>query len=153
MFKQATILNSYVRVPSLECGALAHGGATQVNGITYSNISTGEPIALGDINSYGIIIPSTMDIDQQVDSSEYVERYTKKLQLIASNVETIPAKGSWYSDELDRVVVEDNTILAFTSSHDPRSIMNFLGTLAGRIKDEMRQEAVSILVNEGLVIV
>jgi rhodanese-related sulfurtransferase len=150
--QQLTILNTNVKVSSLECGALAHGGATQVGNYIFSNVDTGEPIKIGNINSFGIIIPSTIDIDQHIDPREYIDKYKNILSLCFSGIQEIPAKGSWYSDELDRVVVEDNTILAWTTDIDPDTVMNNLLALAGRIKEDMTQEAVSIMVNEGLVI-
>ena len=153
MLSKCTILNSSVKVSSLECGALAHGGATQIGDVIYSNISTGDPIHFRKgLNGYGIIIPSTMDIDQVIDPEEYIEKYTKKLELVATGISRIQARGSWYSEELGRVVVEDNTILTFTSDYDHESILKFMLLVGEKLKKDMKQEAVSIIVNEGLII-
>ena len=152
MLNNYTVLNSYVKVSSLECGALAHGGATQIGNVIYSNVSTGEPIKVRDCNGYGIIVPSTMDIDREIDPGQYIDRYKKRLELIASDIMVIPARGSWYSEDLGRVIVEENTILSFTSDYDHELILKFMLLTAEKVKEEMRQEAVSIILNEGLII-
>ena len=153
MLSNCTILNSSVKVSSLECGALAHGGATQIGDVIYSNISTGESINFRQgVNGYGIMIPSTVDIDQVIDSEEYVDKYIKKLELVATGINRIKARGSWYSEELGRVIVEDVTILTFTSDYEPSSILKFMLLIGEKVKKDMQQEAISIIVNEGLII-
>ena len=152
MLSKCTVLNSYVKVSSLECGALYHGGATQVGDFIYSNISTGDPIETFPCNLYGLMIPTTVNIDEEIDPQEYIDRYTSRLELVASGIGQQKARGSWYSEELGRVIVEDVTILTFTSDYDWELIVKFLILTAEKIKEEMNQEAVSIMVNSGLII-
>ena len=145
--------NTYTTVDTLTEGAIQYGGATQVNGVTFSYIDTGADIEFYPANLYGLMIPSTIDIDQKIDPRPYIDKYTSKLELIASNIVPQEARGSWYSEELQKVIIENSTILTFTSDYDPTSIMKYLELLANRVKEDMKQEAVSIMVNHGLVIV
>jgi hypothetical protein len=147
------IFNTYTTVDTLTEGAIQFGGATKVNDTIFSYINTGDDIQLYSCNLYGLMIPSTIDVDQKIDPREYVDKYTKKLELIASNIVPQEARGSWYSEELEKVIIEDSTILTFTSDYEHSSIMKYLELLANRVKEDMRQEAVSIMVNHGLVIV
>ena len=141
-------------VNSLEEGAKKYGGATLLGGKIYSNIENGDYINLlkGE-NSISIIIPSTLDADVVIDNTEYVAKYLKILNKEYSGKITVcNSEGSWYSDDLNKVIIEKNTIITVSDDLTAEKI-NAILNLGILIKDDMRQEAVSVLINDALCIV
>ena len=61
------------------------------------------------------------------------------------------SRGSWYSDT-EGVVVEENTIVTFESNGNPFD-MQLLKYLAEKLKTDMKQEAITIILNDGIAIV
>ena len=61
--------------------------------------------------------------------------------------------GSWYSDDLNKVIIEKNTIITINSNNLTAEDINSMLNLGILIRDDMRQEAVSVLVNDSLCIV
>ena len=155
IFEGALILDSSVQVPSLECGALAHGGATKVGNYIYSGVQKGNDIEFSDeYNCYALFIPSTVDTDTAINNSQYVQHYSKRIcELFKTKASPIQAKGSWYSDDLQKVVIEDITVLVFISTINPQYVCHHLNKLANSVKHIMKQEAVTVLVNSATVII
>ena len=61
--------------------------------------------------------------------------------------------GSWYSDDLNKVIIEKNTIITINSKNLSAEDINSMLNLAILIREDMKQEAVSVLVNDSLCIV
>lgn len=153
IFKGSFILDSRVPVESLEAGAKAYGGATQVGFYTYSNIDSGQSIELHEgPNIYGIIVPSTINVNEVIDNEEYVQYVNRKMSIIA-DTEAYPGAGSWYSDDLNEVIIENNNIVTMITDMAPDIVLQYMRLVALNLKDMMSQEGVSIIVNDGLVIV
>ena len=153
IFKGSFILDSRVPVKSLEVGAKTHGGATQVGFYTYSNIDSGLPIELYEEgNIYGIIVPSTINVNEVIDNKEFVQYVNRKMNIIA-DTEIYAGAGSWYSEDLGEVIVENNKIVTMITDMDPSVVLQYMRLVALNLKDMMSQEGVSIIVNDGLVIV
>ena len=155
-FKQISFFLANKReVNSLEEGAKLYGGATLLNGKIYSNYEDGSFIKLleGE-NSISVIIPSTLDADAEIDNTEYVTRYLKILSKEYSGKITVcNSKGSWYSDDLNKVIIEKNTIITVNSDNIDAEEVNSILNLGILIKNDMRQEAVSVLINDALCLV
>lgn len=153
IFKGSFILDSRVPVDSLEDGAKTYGGATQLGVYTYSNIDSGQPIELNEeCNIYGIIVPSTINVNEVIDNEEYVQYVNRKMSIIA-NTEVYAGAGSWYSSDLNEVIVENNNIVTMITDMEPSIVLQYMRLIALNLKDMMSQEGVSIIVNDGLVIV
>lgn len=153
IFKGSFILDSRTPVESLEDGAKTYGGATQVGFYTYSNIDSGEPIELlEEANIYGIIVPSTINVNEVIDSEEFVQYVNRKMSIIA-DTEVYAGAGSWYSSDLNEVIVENNNIVTMITDMEPSVVLQYMRLIALNLKDMMSQEGVSIIVNDGLVIV
>ena len=154
-FKQISFFLANRReVNSLEEGAKLYGGATLLNGRFYSNYDDGSFIKLleGE-NSISIIIPSTLDADVEIDNSEYVTKYLSILNKEYEKITVSNSVGSWYSDDLNKVIIEKNTIITINSKNlSTEDIISMLN-LAILIREDMKQEAVSVLVNDSLCIV
>ena len=145
-------------VESLEIGAKHYGGATKFNNGIYSNYDNGKNSIEVDTkcNTLSIIIPSTIDVDKEIDNAEYAGYYRKIVNnyFNSARIDTYKSIGSWYSEDLNKVVIEKNAII--TAKVD-REITNkdiqFMLNLGKIVKKDMTQEAVSVLINEALCLV
>ena len=154
-FKQISFfLGGRKEVDSLEEGAKKYGGATLLSGKFYSNYDDGSYIKLleGE-NSISIIIPSTLDADVEIDNSEYVAKYLSILSKEYKKITVNNSEGSWYSDDLNKVIIEKNTIITINDKNLSAEDINSMLNLAILIREDMKQEAVSVLVNDSLCIV
>ena len=154
-FNFSFFLSDRIKVTSLEEGAKTYGGATQYDTGIYSNIPGGEYIKINENeNNISLFVPSTININKQVNNSYYVNYcYNKIKSLYNDNVKYYDTKGSWYSEDLQEVVIEDITIITLKiNTITETDIYNFI-QLANWIKKEMRQEGVSIAINAALAIV
>ena len=155
-FKQISFfLGGRKEVNSLEEGAKKYGGATLLGGKFYSNYENDDYINLleGE-NSISVIIPSTLDADAEIDNTEYVTRYLKILNKEYSGKITVyNSIGSWYSEDLNKVIIEKNTIITVNSDNIDAEEVNSILNLGILIKNDMRQEAVSVLINDALCLV
>ena len=149
-------LNNRKKVNSLEEGARLYGGATQFDDGIYSNIAGREYIKINENkNSISLFVPSTVNVNNYVDNSYYVKYCYNKIKGLYSNnnIKYYDTKGSWFSDDLQKVVIENITIITLdTETKTEKDIYNFI-QLANWIKKEMHQEGVSIAINAALAIV
>ena len=154
-FKQISFfLANRKEVNSLEEGAKLYGGATLLNGRFYSNYEDGSYIKLLEgKNSISIVVPSTLDADIEIDNSEYVAKYLSILNKEYEKITVSNSVGSWYSDDLNKVIIEKNTIITINSENLSVEDVNSMLNLAILIREDMKQEAVSVLVNDSLCIV
>ena len=144
-------LANRVEVESLEAGAVQYGGATLINGKIYSNVEESEELNLNMKNTVGILVPSTIDVNTTVDNKKYVEDVENTIKDFGKAISKFDSKGSWYSDT-EGVVVEENTIVTFESNGNPFDLQ-LLRYLAEKLKSDMKQEAITIILNDGIAIV
>ena len=149
-------LSNNKKVASLEEGARLYGGATQFDNGIFSNIESSEFIKINeDKNSISLFVPSTVNVNQQVNNSYYVNYCYNKLQLLYNNnnITYYDTTGSWWSNDKNDIVKEDITIITVDmETITENDIYNFI-QLANWIKKEMSQEGVSIAINSALAIV
>jgi hypothetical protein len=153
-------LSNKKKVTDLEQSAKQYGGATK-NLFTdelYSNIESNDYITINKTrNTISLFVPDTYNINQKADQQLIGKIITYCATKIKNRYGFIPfaekAIGSWYSSDLQQVIY-DNIILLVTH-HDNISItdINFFISLANYIKQEMKQEGVSIGINEALAII
>ena len=148
-------LSSNKKVTSLEAGALENGGATKYNNGIYSNIEGNSDIIINANNKLAIFIPDTINVNSKTDNSKYIEYAVKYIQNNFNNDNIVYYKtvGSWYSEDLQKVVYDNITIISFESENITESNINSMVTLAKYIKNEMSQEGVSININSALAII
>lgn len=144
-------LANRIQVESLEDGAVQYGGATLIDGKIYSNIEESEELKLNMKNTVGILVPSTIDININIDNKKYVEEVEAVLKDFGKVTSKFDSKGSWYSD-IEGVVVEENTIVTFESNGNPFDLQ-LLKYLAEKLKTDMKQEAITIILNDGIAII
>ena len=144
-------LANRVEVESLEAGAIKYGGATALNGKIYSNIEESEELNLNMKNTVGILVPSTIDVNTTVDNKKYVKDVENTIKDFGKTISKFDSRGSWFSDT-EGVVVEENTIVTFESNGNPFDLQ-LLKYLAEKLKSDMKQEAITIILNDGIAIV
>lgn len=144
-------LANRIQVESLEDGAVQYGGATLIDGKIYSNIEESEELKLNMKNTVGILVPTTIEVNTTVDNKKYVEEVENTIKDFGKVISKFDSKGSWYSD-VEGVVVEENTIVTFESNGNPFD-MQLLKYLAEKLKLDMKQEAITIILNDGIAII
>ena len=144
-------LSDKTEVKSLEEGAVQYGGATRIGNKIYSNINEKTTFKTEENNTIGLIIPSTIDVNTVVDNKKYVEKIENTLKDFGKITTNIKSEGSWYSDT-EGVIVEENNIILFNSNGNIFD-MQLVKYLAEEIKTDMKQEAVTIILNDGIAII
>ena len=151
-----TFLGGYKEVDSLEEGSRVYGGATQVNGEIYSNCEGSENIRINkDSNKIALFIPSTTGVDNNINNKEYVNKYYKQLHKYFNDCDILvhSAKGGWYSDDLNKVIIEDIIILEVVTSELKSHDIEYVLNLGIDVKKSMTQESVSVVINNQLALV
>ena len=98
-------------------------------------------------------MPSTIDADTPIDNTEYVEKYLLILSQKYDSIKIEKSIGSWYSDDLNKIIVEDNCIITISIEQAEVKDIHRLLELGIKIKTDLRQEAVSVLINDSLSLV
>ena len=144
-------LNDRVEVKNLSEGAKLYGGATEINNKIYSNINESEELKTNDDNIFGILVPTTINVNTTVDNKKYVKEIEDTLKDFGKLTSKIDSKGSWYSDT-EGIVIEENTIIKFFSNGNifDLQLLKYLGE---KLKKDMKQEAITIILNNGIAII
>ena len=150
-------LGGIEKVDSLEIGARKNGGATLFKDGVFSNYDNGENNIIIDNkkNTISIIIPSTIDADKEIDNKKYVEYYSSIIKNYTKfkNVFFYNSYGSWFSDNLNKVIIEKNTIITIEVDDLTSKDIMFMINLGKIVKKDMSQEAISAIVNNALCLV
>ncbi|MBP3915720.1 hypothetical protein [Clostridium sp.] len=150
-------LSDKVEIPSLYYGAEKYGGGTQIGMELYSNIQKDDYIKLNKtLNYIAIFIPSTICTDFYINYDKYVKKYYNILKNKYPNnsIVEIGGFGSWYSDKLNKVVIENITVIEVTFDKDDiKKEIEYFIELAKLVKKEMKQESVSISINSSLCLI
>ena len=155
-FNFSFFLSDRKKVNTLEEGARIYGGATQFNNGIFSNYEDDSNIRINKYNNnISIFVPSTMEINKKADNSEIIQYIVKQLkqEYNTDNIIFYDTKGSWYSDSLNQVVIEDITIISVDLATVTEKDINLFIKLSNYIKQKMSQEGVSIAINTALAIV
>lgn len=157
-FNQITFfLSGNVEVKDLRTGAIMHGGATEFNGIPYSNVQGSSYFTVNEAeeNVIRILVPTTVNVDQQINNKSFVDKYLSmvKNSYNFKNIKTYNTVGSWYSEELQKVVYDYSTVIEISMKKIDENIINYFLNMGLKIKSDMTQEAVSVFINKSLAIV
>jgi CRP-like cAMP-binding protein len=100
-----------------------------------------------------IFIPSTLDVDTAVDNDVQVQATLSFLGALFGGATSSDASGVWKSEASDLVVEKVSIVRSFVSEKALKQHLDDVIAFAGQIKEEMKQEAVAIDVNNELVLV
>ena len=157
LFNQISFfLSNKTLVSSLEDGAKKFGGATKIENTIYSNIEGDNNIKVNeDQNSISLFIPTTINADEKIDNTEYVLKYLNYIQnhFSGATIVTRNTNGAWYSEDMNKVIIEDITIIEVNTNELNQLDINYMLNLGLSVKKEMNQEGVSVSINSSLAIV
>ena len=156
LFPFSFFLSDRIKVNTLEEGAKTFGGATKFNDAIYSNIAGNEYITLNKTNNtISLFVPSTIDVNKKADNTEQVNYCIRQLKRYYNNanITFYDTTGSWFSDDLQKVIIEDITIISLNIATITEQDINIFVSLAEYIKQSMQQEGVSIAINTALAII
>jgi hypothetical protein len=155
-FNLSYFLAGRKHVENIEEAAKVYGGATLIKDTKeqFSNIPGGEYIELGNNNSLTVFVPNTMDVNYAVDNSEYVRNIATMIYSRYGIITKMAAAtGTWYSDDLHQVVYDEITMVTVELADITAEDISFFISLGRYIKDTMKQESVSVMVNNSLCLV
>ena len=147
IFEGCFFLSDKIQVGSLETGAIQHGGCTKIDGKCYSNIDNGEYMTIYENkkNTLSVLVPSTKDVNQQMSKEEHLSYIKKYTGIILDkffgigNLMSTTVEGSWYSDDLQEVVVEKSGMIAIELEDVTEDDIKFFEKVAIDIKEELTQ--------------
>lgn len=145
-------LNSRVEVKNLSIGAKLYGGATKIGEKCFSNYGESTIFDIKKQNILGIIVPSTINVNESIDNTKFVKEVTDTLEYFGRNCQIMESEGSWLSEN-DGIVIEKSKIVFWNMQDISDFDILLQKSLGYYIKQEMTQEGVSLLVNDGLIIV
>lgn len=142
-------------VSSLEEGALRNGGATKYADKIISNIETNEFIEIKEENEISIFIPSTINVNIQIDNREYLEKIINKIadRYSLNELTFYNAEGSWLDEITNEVIIEKITIVTLKTKEINDIDVRFFIKLAEFLKIDMIQQGISLRINDSLAII
>jgi hypothetical protein len=160
LFNFSFFLSGKKIVTDLESAAIQYGGATK-NYYTdeiYSNVAGNEFIEVNAMkNTISLFIPNTFNISEKANQSLIGKVISYCAFKIKEKYKDIPfiekAIGSWYSEDLQQVIYDNIILLNIHMDKLTKYDINFFIILANYVKREMKQEGVSISINDALAIV
>ncbi|MDQ6695411.1 MAG: Crp/Fnr family transcriptional regulator [Chloroflexota bacterium] len=104
-------------------------------------------------NQIGLYIPTTMDVDQKLDTSGQVKRTLDFLGDLFGGATSDEAQGVWKSDESGLVGETVYIVTSFVTRADlDRHLPHIVDYLEG-LKLELKQEAMAMEINEKLMLI
>ena len=103
-------------------------------------------------NKVAIYVPSTIDVYKSIDNTQYVNEVAKELCILFGGATSQVAVGSWYSNDLNKLVTENVTIVYSFISDDDYTEENLkkIVSIAKKLCKDMTQECISVEVNNNL---
>ena len=102
----------------------------------------------GFTEKVAIYVPSTVNINEAIDNSQYVSKIAIELSRLFGGATQTNAIGSWYSKDLNKLVTEDITIVYSncTKSDLDKHLLKVVD-IASQLCNEMSQECISLEIN------
>jgi hypothetical protein len=104
-------------------------------------------------HSLGIFIPSTLDVDQAVDNTEQVQSTLSFLGSLFGGATSSEAEGVWRSQDSGLVTEQVTIVRTFLSQRLLERHLDDVISFATQLKQDMRQEAVAVDVDNQLILV
>ena len=94
-----------------------------------------------------IYVPSTIDIDCQVDNSKYVEKTGEILSKYFGGATSTKCVGMWMSDSKGLVKEKTTLVFAYCSTEQLEKSIDAVIDYCVELKNELRQDAIALEVN------
>ena len=104
-------------------------------------------------HKFSIYVPSTIDIDTPTDNTEKVQKTLSFLSSLFGGATATQSRGAWVSESAG-LVVEDVTICyAYCSTVQRYKQLKRVKEFAKALRDEMKQDAISVEVDRSLMFI
>ena len=98
-----------------------------------------------------IIIPSTFNVDQIIDNNKYVNSTLELFSKLFGGATASDCIGCWFSNDKNKIVKEKNvTVFSYCNQSDLEANIETIINHCEFLKNDMKQEAISLLVNNEL---
>lgn len=104
-------------------------------------------------NHIGIFIPTTIDVNTYFDTSAYIDRTLEFLGERFGGATSEEAKGIWNSEEIGLVGEKLFKVHTYATSKDLKKFMDEVVDFVRVIKDELKQEAMAMEINQKLTLI
>lgn len=94
-----------------------------------------------------VYVPATVAVDQEIDSSAYIERVARLLSECFGGATASPVRGYWVSNSGDLVKEATTMVFAYCSTADAEKYIDDVIELCADLKREMQQEAIAFEYN------
>lgn len=104
-------------------------------------------------NHIGIFIPTTFDVNTYLDTSEYIDRTLEFLGERFGGATSEEAKGIWNSEDIGLVGEKLFKVHTYATSKDLKKFMDEVVEFVKVIKEELKQEAMAMEINQKLTLI
>ena len=104
-------------------------------------------------NHIGIFIPTTFDVNTYFDTTPYIDRTLEFLGERFGGATSEEAKGIWNSEEIGLVGEKLFKVHTYATSRDLKKYLDEVVDFVKQIKDELKQEAMAIEINQKLTLI
>ncbi len=104
-------------------------------------------------NQISVFIPTTLDVDKQVDTRPFVEKTLNFLAERFGGATSKEAQGVWNSDEVGLVGETVYIVQSFATQNDINEHLDSVVDYIKKLKVELRQEAMALEINNKLSLI
>lgn len=108
---------------------------------------------LGFTNQIGIYIPTTIDVDQQVNATVYIERSLEFMGKLFGGATHEKVRGVWNSEEVGIVAEDIHLVRSFCSPTSLDEHLNKVVDFMETLKQELKQEAMALEINNKMMLI
>lgn len=100
-----------------------------------------------------IYIPTTVDVDTDIDTSEHADRSLRFLAERFGGATVREGEGVWNSEEVGLVAEEVHIVVAHVTQADLNQNMDDIVNYMRQLKRELKQEAMALEIDEHLILI
>ena len=94
-----------------------------------------------------VYIPATVDVDKEINNTEYVNRAATLLSECFGGATSTDALGYWVSNTSGLVKEHTTMVFAYAGEEDLKKNLDHVIDFCEMLKDEMKQEAIAMELN------
>ena len=104
-------------------------------------------------NHLGIFIPTTFDVNNYIDTTQYIDRTLQFLGERFGGATSEEAKGIWNSEDIGLVGEKLFKVHTYATSKDLKKFLDEVVEYVRVIKEELKQEAMAMEINQKLTLI
>lgn len=94
-----------------------------------------------------IYVPSTIDVDKEVNNEQQVLQIIKKLSLLFGGATASDAVGGWVANDGQTVIEKIKIVYSYCTSEQLKENIDTILEICENLKKEMLQEAITLEIN------